>query len=97
MLYDHVIFALYSRMNPRKDSREVEVMGAFPGADVVRGKDWSLGDKDGKLTATQWNPPDGDGYSSGAAIKRGSHLMTCSFIHSCTAVINKWQLRLICS
>ena len=44
-------------MKPRKDSREMEVMGAFPGADVVRGKDWSLGDKDGKLTATQWNPP----------------------------------------
>ena len=35
-------------MKPRKESKEAEVMGAFPGADVVRGKDWNLEDKDGK-------------------------------------------------
>ena len=40
-------------MKPRKDDREVEVMGAFPGADVVRGKDWNLEDKDGKSSYQQ--------------------------------------------
>ena len=34
-------------MQPRKDCRKVEIKGAFPGADVVRGKDWNLEDKDG--------------------------------------------------
>ena len=38
----------YSRMRPRKDCREVGIKGAFPGADVVRGKDWNLEDKDGE-------------------------------------------------
>ena len=38
----------YSRMRPRKDHREVGIKGAFPGADVVRGKDWNLEDKDGE-------------------------------------------------
>ena len=35
-------------MQPRRGCREVEVKGAFPGADVVRGKDWNLEDQDGK-------------------------------------------------
>ena len=35
-------------MQPRKNSREVVIQGAFPGADVVRGTDWNHEDKDGK-------------------------------------------------
>lgn len=37
-----------SRVQPRKDCREVQIKGAFPGADVVRGVDWNHEDKDGK-------------------------------------------------
>ena len=37
-----------SRVRPRKDCREVEIKGAFPGVDVVRGVDWNHEDKDGK-------------------------------------------------
>ena len=45
------MFALLflSRVQPRKDCREVEIKGAFPGADVVRGVDWNHENKDGKL------------------------------------------------
>jgi hypothetical protein len=35
-------------VQPRRDSIDVEIKGAFPGADVVRGVDWSHEDKDGK-------------------------------------------------
>lgn len=37
-----------SRVQPRKDCREVQMKGAFPGADVVRGVDWNHKDEDGK-------------------------------------------------
>ena len=35
-------------MQARKDSTEIEIKGAFPGADVMRGVDWNHEDKDGK-------------------------------------------------
>jgi hypothetical protein len=35
-------------VQPRKDCIDVEIKGAFPGADVVRGVDWNHEDKDGK-------------------------------------------------
>ena len=44
-----IVLVCSSRMKQRKDCREVEMVGAFPGADVVRGKDWNLEDKDGTL------------------------------------------------
>ena len=46
---DTIIIILFpSHVHPRKDCREVEIKGAFPGADVVRGVDWNHEDKDGK-------------------------------------------------
>lgn len=39
---------LFSRVQARKDSIEVEIKGAFPGADVMRGVDWNHEDEDGK-------------------------------------------------
>ena len=35
-------------MQARKDTTEIEIKGAFPGADVMRGVDWNHEDKDGK-------------------------------------------------
>lgn len=29
---------------------QVEIQGAYPGADVIRGKDWNLEDKDGNVS-----------------------------------------------
>ena len=45
-IYMTLVFVV-SRMQPRKDCREVEIKGAFPGADVVRGVNWNHEDKDG--------------------------------------------------
>ena len=35
-------------VSPRVDARQVEAKGIFPGAEVVRGKNWKFGDQDGE-------------------------------------------------
>lgn len=48
VIHHHFYYAV-SRMPPRRDCTQVEIQGAYPGADVVRGKDWNLEDKDGDV------------------------------------------------
>ena len=42
------LFFCRVEVSPRKGCRKVEAIGIFPGATVVRGRDWSWGNQDGK-------------------------------------------------
>ena len=50
----HIVYVLCMRCSVRvpvrSTSRKVESLGIFPGATVVRGRDWKWGNQDGEKT-----------------------------------------------